>query len=354
MAEIGARRGRPSRFVLNPAARVLWRAAGTVQLELGQHALVLDSADADALQRLIRELTSTGTRRTRERAQALDLLADEGFIWSASRADCPSLTATFNRSVSETTTAVLPTPRLAGDLGALRVRFGVRATEVLATRRAAVVAVRGSGRLAAAVATLLAASGIGHVTTPDSADVRISDAAPGGLTPSDEGRRFGQAARDAIHRCAPETVTAAVTDDGLIDLQVLALDAPFDPEFRERLHGERAAHLAVATAPDHFVVGPLVLPGLTSCLRCADRHRMDRDASWAALAAQLCTPRRHAAPSDLALTTMAAAIATIQALAYIDGDEPAALDASLELYLPDWRVRRRQRTVHPACDCATV
>ena len=35
------------------------------------------------------------------------------------------------------------------------------------------------------------------------------------------------------------------------------------------------------------LIGPLVLPGATSCLNCADLHRSDRDASWPALAAQL-------------------------------------------------------------------
>jgi nicotinamidase-related amidase len=35
------------------------------------------------------------------------------------------------------------------------------------------------------------------------------------------------------------------------------------------------------------LVGPLVIPGVTSCLRCADLHRSDRDAAWPALAAQL-------------------------------------------------------------------
>ena len=41
------------------------------------------------------------------------------------------------------------------------------------------------------------------------------------------------------------------------------------------------------------VVGPLVLPGHTGCLRCQHLHRCDRDPSWPHLAAQLagrCTP----------------------------------------------------------------
>ena len=50
---------------------------------------------------------------------------------------------------------------------------------------------------------LLAAANIGRVTMHDSGDVHRHDSAPGGLLAADEGRRFNEAAHDALRRAAP-------------------------------------------------------------------------------------------------------------------------------------------------------
>ena len=42
-----------------------------------------------------------------------------------------------------------------------------------------------------------------------------------------------------------------------------------------------------AYATGQGLVGPLVVPGVTSCLTCADLHRADRDSAWPAVAMQL-------------------------------------------------------------------
>jgi hypothetical protein len=94
-----------------------------------------------------------------------------------------------------------------------------------------------------------------------------------------------------------------------------------------------------------------VIPGLTSCLRCADLHRIDRDPAWPALAVQLSVRRRRAAPADVALATAIGGVAALQALAFLDGGDPATIDGTLEMHLPDWRIRRRSWPTHPDCDC---
>ena len=63
-------------------------------------------------------------------------------------------------------------------------------------------------------------------------------------------------------------------------------------------------------------------------------------------------PRRHGPASDVAVATVVAGVAALQALAFLDGGEPAVLDGTLELRLPDWRLRRRSWPVHPDCDCS--
>lgn len=45
-------------------------------------------------------------------------------------------------------------------------------------------------------------------------------------------------------------------------------------------------HLPVRVRDRSGFVGPLVIPGVTSCLSCVDRHRTDQDAAWPALSAQ--------------------------------------------------------------------
>jgi hypothetical protein len=102
------------------------------------------------------------------------------------------------------------------------------------------------------------------------------------------------------------------------------------------------------------VVGPLVIPGLTSCLRCADLHRLDRDPGWTALAVQLTLPHRQADASPVCLATMLGGLAAAQALTFLDGGQPATIEGTLEWEPPDWRLRRRSWPTHPDCDCAVA
>ncbi|MDP9118315.1 MAG: hypothetical protein M3O28_13845, partial [Actinomycetota bacterium] len=182
-------------------------------------------------------------------------------------------------------------------------------------------------------------------------DVRLHQAMPGGLTPADEGRRFLAAATAAVHRAAPDADAACPPLDQHPDLAVLAFAEPVDSERRDALHARAIAHLTVRLAADHGVVGPLVIPGRTSCLRCADLHRRDRDPAWPALAVQLTVPRRYGPASDVGLATVIAGVASLQVLCFLDGDRSAAVDGTLEMHLPDWRLRRRSWPVHPDCDC---
>jgi hypothetical protein len=242
-------------------------------------------------------------------------------------------------------------PRLAADLAALRVQHGDRAEDILAARRSAAVTVVGTSRVAALVAALLGAAGVGHVAVSGSGDVRLHQAAPGGVQPADEGERFTAAAAAAVARAAPECDASPRALHLRPDLVVLATEAPVDTGLRDTLHALGAAHLVVQAGPDHGAVGPLALPGVASCLRCADLQRLDRDRAWSALAAQLAIAPKYGAPSDVSLATLVAGVACLQALAFLDGSDPATIEGTLEIQLPDWRLRRRSWPPHPDCDC---
>ena len=82
-----------------------------------------------------------------------------------------------------------------------------------------------------------------------------------------------------------------------------------DPRVVRELHTARVAHLPVRLRDGAGLVGPLVIPGVTSCLRCADLHRSDRDAAWPAVAAQL---RDTVGGADRATVLATAALALNQ------------------------------------------
>lgn len=104
------------------------------------------------------------------------------------------------------------------------------------------------------------------------------------------------------------------------------------------------------------MVGPLVIPGLTSCLSCADLHRTDRDPAWPALAAQL---REVVGIADrpTLLATAALALSQLQQIitgtrgAGAAGPPPATLDATLEVDVGSHTIAARRWGRHPLCGC---
>ncbi|MPQ99859.1 thiamine biosynthesis protein ThiF [Modestobacter sp. I12A-02628] len=219
-------------------------------------------------------------------------------------------------------------------------------------RRAARVVVDGATRVGAPLASVLAASGIGRLDVRDRRPVASADAVVGGVTAQDEGRLRSMAAADAVRRVHP-TVDLRPLDAGeLPDLVVLCRPwAAVDP-LSSAWQRAGVPHLVATMRGEAGVVGPLVVPGLTSCLRCGDLHRRDADHRWPEMAAQLTAVEPP--PSGATLTCLATALtAALQVLAHVDGGAaPAALEATIELRLPDLVPRRRSWPPHPACGCA--
>ena len=117
---------------------------------------------------------------------------------------------------------------------------------------------------------------------------------------------------------------------------------------------KRVPHLAVSASEAIGVVGPLVLPGRSACLRCLDLTRAERDPAWPLILAQLSAQAGADPPGcDTVLATMVAAQAVAQTLAFIDqdGQAPAVINGTLELVLPGWQWRRRTWPPHPQCGC---
>jgi hypothetical protein len=329
---------------LAPATRLLWRTDRSVQLELGSRAVVVDGLAPEDIGRLAGRQPASPPVATRAADQPADhgaavgALVEAGYLWP-------------HRDDAEDVRLSPPVARLQAELAALTVRHGEAAADVLHARRDRAVAVLGDGRGGPQLAALLGAAGVGRVWLSDPGTVRLHQAAPGGVRPVDEGQSLAAATARATTAAAPEVDTTALPMGERPDLVVLAQDGPVDDERREALHARGCPHLQLRFGPGFGVVGPLVVPGLTACLRCTDLHRLDRDPAWTSLAVQLAVARRATAACEVALATTVTGIAALQALSFLDGEDPATIDGTLELHTPAWQVRRRTWPAHPDCRC---
>jgi hypothetical protein len=119
---------------------------------------------------------------------------------------------------------------------------------------------------------------------------------------------------------------------------------------------EQIPHLAASADEAIGIVGPLVIPGRTACLRCMDLTRTDRDPAWPLILAQLAGRAPDPLACDAPLAAAVAAQAAAQALLFIDRAAAADVvtNGTLELVLPGWQWRRRTWTSHQDCSCGST
>jgi hypothetical protein len=265
------------------------------------------------------------------------------------------------------TLRVLPQPlraRLAAELATVSLarQDGDGGARTLARRRAAYIRIRGTGRIAAAIASILVTAGIGDVSggiDPESQPPRPdpTTATFGSIarTPARTSRKAGvrTPARTSRKTGARPPVGPPTVGQPLPDLAVL-IGQP-DPELSAALMNDRTPHLVASASEAIGVVGPLVVPGRTTCLRCLDLHRTDRDPAWPLILAQLAGRQPIPLACDAPLAVAVAAQAASQALAFVDSATApdAVANGTLELVLPGWQWRRRTWPPHERCSCRT-
>jgi hypothetical protein len=96
---------------------------------------------------------------------------------------------------------------------------------------------------------------------------------------------------------------------------------------------------------------------MTSCLRCADLHRSDRDENWPAVAAQLRDAVGNAdratvlGTAAVALNQVDRVIAAVRAGVGVDRapHPPSTLDTTLEFDVDTGSTTARRWTRHPRC-----
>ncbi|GGC87852.1 hypothetical protein GCM10011512_13490 [Tersicoccus solisilvae] len=253
--------------------------------------------------------------------------------------------------------------RLTGELAQLRALHRRDASAVLARRSAAVVRVRGTGALATAVLTGLAAAGVGRLVADDGPPITAAEIGPGGAGLAHLGVDRRVALRQTVRAVAPDGVLDCVADRavdagvpesaGAPDLIVVTAIDVLPPRARGGGADGDVVLPVIVREHDH-VVGPLVVPGVTACLDCQDRHRAAADAAWPRIRAQLAAAAATAGPAAAtSFVPVTAALAVEQALALLDGEHrPACWSAELVLRIADGRVSRRPCRPHPDCPCA--
>ena len=134
-----------------------------------------------------------------------------------------------------------------------------------------------------------------------------------------------------------------------VDLTVVVADGPeVDRVVTDHLVRVDQPHLVVRSLGDSAWVGPLVVPGRTSCLRCADLFRRDTDPHWPLVLTQLSRLRLDL-PEVLA--GWAASVATAQVLAYLGGEHPESTGATVELSARRFVTELRTWPAHAGCGC---
>ena len=350
-SSVTLRRVRPA---LKPGLLPVWRDRNTLQIGIDSRRAVALTGMAGVAW-VISLLDGS-----RDRAQVIRAAADHGIpAETADRVLTLLAAAGALDDFPAGTLRLLPAPlraRLAAELAtaSLAHRDGDGGARTLARRLAAQVRIHGGGRVGAGIASLLTTSGVGRVTHADPAREPAA-APPGAARPSTEPRGTPRSGTPAASKARPSTKSPGPPRPGTPrpDLAVLVGRHPL--ELRASLMREQIPHLAAAADEAIGIVGPLVIPGRTACLRCMDLARADRDPAWPLILAQLGGREPDPLACDAPLAAAVAAHAAAQSLAFIDrpSEAGAVANGTLELVLPSWQWRRRTWPPHPDCDCAT-
>ncbi|MEV6900903.1 hypothetical protein [Amycolatopsis sp. NPDC051372] len=323
----------PAYPTLLPGLHVLERGNDEVQIGLDPRHGVVATGLAPSVVALVRRLD--GSRR-------LDVVLAESEHRDQLRLLLKQLTA-----LGLVTEAPSPaSKRVETGFWSLRARH--HQTALTERRRQSLVAVRGDGRIAVAVAVLLANAGVGHIDVRSGGVVTEADLGSG-FTAAELGLSRRKATQNVLARVAPEVSTARNLQRAP-DVVVLTDAVVPAPELVAELVDDGVTHLPARVRDGTILVGPLVVPGRSTCLRCCDLSKTDLDDSWPRVATQLVDVDQR---PDLGSVQACASLAVAQALRVLSpsAEPPPTWNSTLELDPFEGHLRHRYWEPHPDCDC---
>jgi len=218
---------------------------------------------------------------------------------------------------------------------------------------------RGRGARAAASSTPSAANANANTETDAGATTEANTeaetdlaVAPGLASPPP---RRQDLVKTLIRASAPATRITLPANRQHPDVAILAPITDGYPALAATLQADGVPHLAAEMHETTGVLGPFVQPGRTSCLRCRDLYRTARDPGWPRAMVPFggvdAVPAVEDRACDVMLATHLAVQAVAHVLAFIEGDPPPTVNATLELVPPFGAQTRHVRPAHPDCGC---
>jgi hypothetical protein len=109
-------------------------------------------------------------------------------------------------------------------------------------------------------------------------------------------------------------------------------------------------HLVAHVRDTVGVLGPLVVPGSTACLRCVDAGRADLDPAWPTLVTAA-TTRAAVSACDPTLATLIGVWAVREARSWVAGLGTPTVGGTIEVPVGSDPPELRRWDVHPRCGC---
>lgn len=345
---------------INPALRMVRRNEQSVQIGMGHGGLILSglqTADVDFLEALRVGIPD---------GQVLDVAVALGMSVLRAQEMCTKL-AKMLFTDADLAARGHRSERLFPERSAMLSLYQGPCKTIVERRERSVVHLVGLGRTGAALAAVLAASGVGTFLLEDDAVVTASDVSPGAHRVEDIGVARSLSVRRHLRRVDPAVQAHVMHDGGIGGPSVASLDLAVVVG-HDAVPARTAARFLAAEKPQLFVLlreqdgtlGPLVVPGETACSDCVEWHRSSRDPQWREICQKLSTPvepwpahkPRHERQETLALATVLAGAAATHALLFLDGiNRPSSWSAVLSFHPDTGQWTQQEYPTHPQCGC---